>query len=178
MPEKKKEYQPLLAHLSEGEAEALCSKLREDLIQSVAKTGGHLASNLGAVELTVAIHRVFDTSVDRLVFDVGHQCYPHKMLTGRGEQMSGLRQFGGLAGFPKPGESKHDAFVAGHASSSVSIALGMARARTMLHQDYQVVALIGDGAVTGGMAYEGLNDAAGSKEPMVVILNDNEMSIG
>lgn len=177
MPEKKKEYQPLLAHLSDGEAEVLCNKLREDLIQSVAKTGGHLASNLGAVELTVAIHRVFDTSVDRLVFDVGHQCYPHKMLTGRGERMSGLRQFGGMAGFPKPGESEHDAFVAGHASNSVAVALGMARARTLLEENYHVLALIGDGALSGGLAYEGLSNAGESKEPMIVILNDNGMSI-
>ena len=177
MPEEKKKYQPLLAHLNDDEAEALCSKLRGDLIQSVAKTGGHLASNLGAVELTVAIHRVFDTGVDRLVFDVGHQCYPHKMITGRGEQMAGLRQFGGLAGFPKPGESGHDAFVAGHASNSVAVALGMARARTLLKQDYHVLALIGDGALSGGLAYEGLSNAGESREPMIVILNDNGMSI-
>ena len=125
----------------------------------------------------MAIHRVFDTSVDRLVFDVGHQCYVHKALTGRRELFDTLRQFGGLSGFPKPWESVHDAFIAGHASNSVSVALGMARARTLLGQNYDVVALVGDGAATGGMIYEALNDLAVSKEPMVVILNDNEMSI-
>jgi len=155
----------------------LCEELREFLVESVSKTGGHLASNLGAVELTVAIHRVFDTEHDRLVFDVGHQCYVHKALTGRRELFSTLRQFGGLSGFPKPHESGHDAFVAGHASNSVSVALGMARARTLQHKDYSVLALIGDGALTGGLAYEGLNDAGASGEPLIVILNDNGMSI-
>lgn len=155
----------------------LCQELREFLIESVSRTGGHLASNLGAVELTVAIHRVFDTSRDRLVFDVGHQCYVHKALTGRQELFSTLRQFGGLSGFPKPRESQHDAFVAGHASNSVSVALGMARARTLQNKDYSVLALIGDGALTGGLSYEGLNDAGASGEPLIVILNDNGMSI-
>ena len=155
----------------------LCEELRSFLIENVSQTGGHLASNLGAVELTVAIHRVFDTSKDRLVFDVGHQCYVHKALTGRRELFSTLRQFGGLSGFPKPYESEHDAFIAGHASNSVSVALGMARARTLQNGDYNVLALIGDGALTGGLAYEGLNDAGGSHEPLIVILNDNGMSI-
>ena len=167
-----------LLRLTDDEKIQLCAEIREFLISSVSKTGGHLAGNLGVVELTVALETVYDTAKDRLVFDVGHQSYVHKLLTGRRDAFDTLRQFGGLSGFPKPSESDTDAFVAGHASSSVSIALGMARARTMLHQDYQVVALIGDGAATGGMAYEGLNDAADSKEPMVVILNDNEMSIG
>ena len=167
-----------LLRLTDDERIQLCAEIREFLISSVSKTGGHLAGNLGVVELTVALETVYDTSKDRLVFDVGHQSYVHKLLTGRRDAFGSLRQFNGLSGFPKPSESDTDAFVAGHASSSVSIALGMARARTMLHQGYQVVALIGDGAVTGGMAYEGLNDAADSKEPMVVILNDNEMSIG
>src|SRR5699024_314797 len=129
----------------------LCGELLQFLVDSVSRTGGHLASNLGAVELTVAIHRVYDTARDRLVFDVGHQCYVHKALTGRRELFSTLRQFEGLAGFPKPGESIHDAFVAGHASNSVSVALGMARARTLSGADYSVVALIGDGAMTGGL---------------------------
>ena len=167
-----------LANLNDEQRRQLCQQIREFLIDSVSQTGGHLAGNLGVVELTVAIETVFDTSSDRLVFDVGHQSYVHKLLTGRRADFAHLRQFGGISGFPKPSESDADAFVAGHASSSVSIALGMARARTLLHQDYQVVALIGDGAATGGMAYEGLNDAAVSHEPMVVILNDNEMSIG
>ena len=159
------------------ELNTLCGELREFLVESVARTGGHLASNLGAVELTVALHRVYDTSRDRLVFDVGHQCYVHKALTGRRELFGTLRQLGGLAGFPKPEESVHDAFVAGHASNAVSAALGMARARTLRGEDYAVVALLGDGALTGGLAYEGLNDAGASGESMVVILNDNGMSI-
>lgn len=166
-----------LLRLSDEERLLLCQQIREFLIDRVSKTGGHLASNLGTVELTVALETVYDTNKDRLVFDVGHQSYVHKILTGRQADFDHLRQFGGMAGFPKPGESKTDSFVAGHASSSVSIALGMARARTLLGKDYDVVAVIGDGAATGGMAYEGLNDAAESREPMVIILNDNEMSI-
>ena len=163
--------------LDREQLEPLCRELRQFLVEHVSKTGGHLASNLGAVELTVAIHRVFDTSKDRLVFDVGHQCYVHKALTGRQALFATLRQFGGLSGFPKPRESEHDAFIAGHASNSVSVALGMARARTLQHVDYSVLALIGDGALTGGLAYEGLNNAGASGEPLIVILNDNGMSI-
>ena len=167
-----------LLQLNDQERTQLCREIREFLIDNVSKTGGHLAGNLGAVELSVAIETVYNTMEDRLVFDVGHQSYVHKILTGRRADFARLRQYGGIAGFPKPSESDADAFVAGHASSSVSIALGMARARTLQKQNYDVVALIGDGACTGGMAYEGLNDAAVSGEPMVVILNDNEMSIG
>ena len=170
-------HEDLTALNDEGRS-ALCAEIREYLVSSVSKTGGHLASNLGAVELTVAVETVFNTMRDRLVFDVGHQSYVHKLLTGRQADFSRLRQYGGMSGFPKPHESDSDSFVAGHASSSVSIALGMARARTLQNKDYNVIALIGDGATTGGMAYEGLNDAAVSGEPMVVILNDNEMSIG
>lgn len=146
-------------------------------MEHVAKSGGHLASNLGVVELSLALETVFDTAVDRLVFDVGHQSYVHKILTDRRDRFSSLRCFGGVAGFPKPCESVTDAFVAGHASSSVSVALGMARARSLLGQNYSVIALIGDGATTGGLAYEGLNDAGASHEPLIVVLNDNEMSI-
>lgn len=163
--------------LNVAQTKQLCGELRSFLVAEVAKTGGHLASNLGVVELTVAIHQVFDTARDRLVFDVGHQCYVHKALTGRASLFDTLRQFGGLSGFPKPYESDHDAFVAGHASNSVSVALGMARARTLQHKDYSVLALIGDGALGGGMSFEGLNDAGASGEPMIVILNDNGMSI-
>ena len=163
--------------LDESRVEQLCRELHTFLLTSVSQTGGHLASNLGAVELTVAIHRVFDTSRDRLVFDVGHQCYAHKALTGRYDRFPTLRQYGGLSGFPKPAESVHDAFVAGHASNSVSVALGMARARTLLGEDYSVLALIGDGALSGGLAFEGLNNAGASGEPLIVILNDNGMSI-
>ena len=163
--------------LPEGSLEALCGEIRSFLIENVSKTGGHLASNLGAVELTVALHRVYDSAKDRIVFDVGHQSYVHKILTGRREAFSTLRQYGGISGFPKPCEAVDDAFVAGHASNSVSVALGMAKARTLQGQAYSVAAVIGDGAMTGGLAYEGLTNAAASGEPMVVILNDNNMSI-
>ena len=166
-----------LTQLDANARQELCVQIRQFLIDNISKTGGHLASNLGVVELTVALETVFNTEKDRLVFDVGHQSYVHKLLTGRQADFAQLRQFGGIAGFPKPGESDTDAFVAGHASNSVSIALGMARARTLMNENYDVVAVIGDGAATGGMAYEGLNDAADSGEPMVIILNDNEMSI-
>lgn len=168
---------PNLYTISDGEAEAFCAKMRTALVDGVSRTGGHLASNLGAVELTVALHRVFDFADDRLVFDVGHQCYTHKILTGRADVMDTLRSFGGIAGFPKPTESPCDAFIAGHASNSVSVAVGMARARTLLGANYDVIALLGDGALTGGLAYEGLSDAGSSGEKLIVILNDNGMSI-
>ena len=166
-----------LSVLHDDQRAQLCHEIRRFLVENVAKTGGHLASNLGVVELTVAIETVFDTNKDRLVFDVGHQSYVHKLLTGRQTDFQRLRQYGGIAGFPKPGESPSDAFVAGHASSSVSIALGMARARKLTGEDYHVIALVGDGAATGGMVYEALNDAGDSNEPMIILLNDNEMSI-
>lgn len=166
---------PNLSQINDSQAEALCERLRAQVLDVVSRTGGHLASNLGAVELTVALHRVFDTGRDRLVFDVGHQCYCHKILTGRA--LDSLRSFGGLSGYPKPQESEHDAFIAGHASNSVSVALGMARARTMAGEHYHVIALLGDGALTGGLAYEGLSNAGQSGEPLLVILNDNGMSI-
>ncbi len=166
-----------LQKLTDAQRVELCAEIRDFLVTHLAKTGGHLASNLGVVELSVALETVFHTNRDRLVFDVGHQSYVHKLLTGRQADFEHLRQFGGIAGFPKPGESETDAFVAGHASSSVSIALGMARARTLMNEDYHVVAVLGDGAATGGMVYEGLNDAAASKENLLVILNDNAMSI-
>lgn len=168
---------PDIKHMTDCEAETLCTRIRAGLIDSVSRTGGHLASNLGAVEITVALHRVFDFKRDRLVFDVGHQCYTHKILTGRADKMANLRTFGGMAGFPKPAESICDAFIAGHASNSVSVATGMARSRTLLGENYYVIALIGDGALTGGLAYEGLSDAGNSGERMLVILNDNGMSI-
>lgn len=166
-----------LINLDPKEQEILCHEIRTFLVDSISKTGGHLASNLGMVELSVAIETVYNTQIDRLVFDVGHQSYVHKLLTGRQADFSRLRQFGGIAGFPKPSESDADAFVAGHASSSVSIALGMARARSLQKKDYDIVTVIGDGAATGGMVYEALNDAAVSGEPMVIVLNDNQMSI-
>lgn len=166
-----------LREVPERDLPRLCAEIREFLINSISVTGGHLASNLGAVELAVALDRVYDPETDRIVFDVGHQCYTHKLLTGRREMFDTLRQYGGISGFPKPCESDCDAFVAGHASTSVSVALGMARSRTCLEADYDVVAVIGDGALTGGLAYEGLCNAGQSGEPMVVVLNDNAMSI-
>lgn len=166
-----------LYDLSVGELYQLADEMREFLIKHISETGGHLASNLGVVEMMLCIHKTFDTSKDRLVLDVGHQCYVHKMLTGRREGFDNLRKYGGMAGFLRPGESEHDACVSGHASNSVSVALGMARARTLKKEDYSVIAVIGDGALTGGLAYEALNDAGQSGEPLIVILNDNEMSI-
>lgn len=166
-----------IKNLDTAQLNSLCEQLRSFLIENISKTGGHLASNLGAVEIIVALHRVFDSSVDRFVFDVGHQCYVHKILTGRMENFPTLRSFGGISGFPKPSESPHDAFIAGHASTSVSAALGMARARTLKGDDYSVVALLGDGSMTGGLSYEALNDAGQSNQPLIVILNDNGMSI-
>lgn len=160
-----------------SQLDALCAELRVAIIDEVTRSGGHLASSLGAVELIVALHRVFSTPQDRIVFDVGHQAYAHKLLTGRRERFSTLRQLGGLGGFPDPDESEHDAFRVGHASTSVSAALGMARARTLKGESDHVVALLGDGALTGGMAYEALTDAGQSGERLIVILNDNEMSI-
>lgn len=163
--------------LNGDEVAQLCAELRETIVNTVSQTGGHLASNLGTVELTVALHRVFDTAEDRLVLDVGHQCYSHKLITGRRERFSTLRSYGGISGFPKPWESVDDAFIAGHASNSISVALGMAKARTLTGGAYDVVAVIGDGALTGGLSYEGLAAAAAGGEAMVIILNDNNMSI-
>ena len=167
----------ILKKLSITELEDLAGQIREELIATTAKNGGHLASNLGVVELTLALHRVFQMPKDKLIFDVGHQSYVHKLLTGRYEQFHTLRTYGGIAGFPKRSESEYDAFETGHASTAISAALGMARARDMQGQDHQVIALVGDGALTGGMCYEALNDAGNSKTRMIVILNDNEMSI-
>jgi 1-deoxy-D-xylulose-5-phosphate synthase len=161
----------------EEHLDRFCADIRRFLVKNISKTGGHLASNLGVVELTVAIHRAFDTSKDRVIFDVGHQCYTHKLLTGRKDGFADLRSLGAMSGFPKPGESVHDAFGTGHSSTAVSAALGMARARTLLGEKYRCIAVLGDGALTGGLAYEGLNDAGQSREPLVVILNDNGMSI-
>ena len=166
-----------LQGLSESELAQLCLEIRSFLTENIARSGGHLSSNLGIVELTVALHRVYDTARDRVVFDVGHQSYVHKILTGRRDEFSTLRGFGGISGFPLPQESEHDAFVAGHASNSISAALGIARARTLSGEDYNVAALIGDGALTGGLAYEGLSNAGVSGEPLLAILNDNGMSI-
>lgn len=155
----------------------LADELREFILNTVAVTGGHLASNLGVVELTIALHLMFDFSKDRLIWDVGHQSYVHKILTGRKKDFSTLRQIGGISGFPKTSESIYDSFNTGHSSTSISAALGMARARDLQGKSYKVVAVIGDGALTGGMAFEALNDAGSSNTDMIIILNDNEMSI-
>ena len=163
--------------LHTNELPALCEEIRTYLVQTLSKTGGHLASNLGTVELTVALHRVYDSSHDRIIFDVGHQSYTHKIITGRRDALPTIRQFGGISGFPKPNEAEDDAFIAGHASNSISVALGMAHARTLSNDEYDVCAVIGDGAMTGGLSFEGLSNAAMSGEPLVVILNDNNMSI-
>ena len=167
----------VLKDLSIDELNDLAGQIRSELVSTVARNGGHLASNLGVVELTLALHRVFDMPEDKLIFDVGHQSYVHKLLTGRYKQFHTLRTHGGLSGFPKRSESEYDAFETGHASTAISAALGMARARDQLGQKHQVIALVGDGAMTGGMCYEALNDAGNSKTRMIVILNDNEMSI-
>ncbi len=159
------------------EMHSLAGEIRELLITSISQCGGHLAPNLGVVELSIALQYVFDTSVDRVIWDVGHQSYVHKILTGRKEAMMSLRQYGGLSGFPKSEESIHDAFNTGHSSTSISAALGMAAARDIQDQSYSVVAVIGDGALTGGMAFEALNHAGNEGRDLIVILNDNEMSI-
>lgn len=163
--------------LSSKELPVLAQELRARIIDSVSRNGGHLASNLGVVELTIALHRAFDFPKDALIFDVGHQCYAHKLLTGRADSFDTLRQFGGLAGFPRREESPYDAFDTGHASTAISAAAGMARARDLAGGSQSVVAVVGDGALTGGMCYEALSDAGSSKLRMIVVLNDNGMSI-
>jgi 1-deoxy-D-xylulose-5-phosphate synthase len=181
------EPEPLLSHihgpedikcLSLSELNRLAAEIRETIVSTVSRNGGHLASNLGVVELTIALHRVFNSPKDKIVWDVGHQCYAHKLLTGRFGDFSGLRRIGGLAGFPKGSESPHDAFNTGHASTSISAALGLLAGDRIQGGDAMAIALIGDGALTGGAAYEGLSHAGQLGLPLVVILNDNKMSIG
>ena len=163
--------------MSVRELEALCGEIREEIIRVVSEKGGHLASNLGAVELTVALHYVFETPEDKLIFDVGHQAYAHKLLTGRIQAFERLRERGGASGFPQLEESEYDSFAAGHASNAISAALGMARTRDIMRGENQVIAVVGNGALTGGMCYEALNDAGQTGTRMIVVLNDNEMSI-
>lgn len=163
--------------LNDGELAALCRELRKFLLQKVSKTGGHLASNLGVVELTVALEYCFDLPKDKIVWDVGHQAYIHKILTGRKDGFDHLRQLDGLSGFPKPNESACDAFAAGHSSTSISAALGLAKARDLMGGKEHVIAVIGDGSMTGGLAYEALNNAGKEQTNLIVILNDNQMSI-
>ncbi len=163
--------------LNKNDLKPLCEEIRETLIDTLSKSGGHLASNLGTVELTVALHRVFDSPKDQIVWDVGHQAYTHKLLTGRKEAFSTLRQKGGISGFPNPKESEHDAFIAGHSSTSLAAAFGLARAKSISGDDGHVVAVVGDGAASGGMFYEGLNNIGHYHDRVVVILNDNKISI-
>ena len=166
-----------LKKLTIDEKETLSQEIRELIIDVTSKNGGHVASNLGVVELTIALHSIFNTPNDKIVWDVGHQCYVHKILTGRREEFQNIRKLGGISGFPKICESEYDNFNTGHSSTSISIATGMARARDILKENYEVIAVIGDGSLTGGMALEALNDAGSSKTNIKVILNDNEMSI-
>lgn len=166
-----------LKKLSAQQLQLLSQEIRQEIIGSLSKTGGHLASNLGIVEITLGLHYVFDTPQDQILWDVGHQCYVHKMLTGRRHQFHSLRQHQGLSGFIAPAESEHDAFIAGHSSTSVSLAVGMAIARDHLEQDHKVIAVIGDGGLTGGMALEAINHLGHIQRNVLIILNDNEMSI-
>jgi len=166
-----------LKRLSPQELEQLASEIREEIITTVAKTGGHLAPSLGAVDLAIALHAVLDSPRDKIVWDVGHQAYAHKILTGRHTVFGSLRQFGGISGFPRRDESPHDAFNTGHSSTSISAALGIAKARDLKGEDFTVAAVIGDGSLTGGMAFEALNHAGHLKTDLIVVLNDNEMSI-
>jgi len=166
-----------LKKLNVVEKKVLAKDLRELILDVVSKNGGHLASNLGVVELTIALHTVFDVPEDKIIWDVGHQIYAHKILTGRKEKIYTLRNLDGLSGFPKVCESECDCFDTGHSSTSISVGLGMARARDLLGNNHKVVAIIGDGSLTGGMALEGLNDVGSSNASMIVVLNDNEMSI-
>ncbi len=166
-----------LKKLDKNDMIRLGVEIREFLLQSVSQTGGHLASNLGVVELTMALHKVFNSPEDKIVWDVGHQAYVHKLLTGRKDGFASLREFGGMSGFPKKCESSHDCFETGHSSTSISAAVGMAKARDLKGKDHNVIAVIGDGAMTGGMAFEAMNHAGHSDMDLTVILNDNEMSI-
>lgn len=166
-----------LKALNEKQLNQLGAEIREYIINTVSETGGHLASNLGVVELTLALHKVFDSPKDKIVWDVGHQAYIHKLLTGRKDKLRTIRKLGGLSGFPKRSESEHDIFDTGHSSTSISAALGLAKARDLAGDDYNVIAVIGDGALTGGMAYEALNNAGDFPTKLIVILNDNNMSI-
>ncbi|MBF0517725.1 MAG: 1-deoxy-D-xylulose-5-phosphate synthase [Nitrospirae bacterium] len=159
------------------ELEELAQEIRDTIINRVSVNGGHLASSLGVIELTLAMHYVFKSPIDKIVWDVGHQCYPHKLLTGRYDTFHTLRQYGGISGFPRRGESHHDAFGTGHSSTSISAALGIAQGRDLTAKSFKVIAVIGDGAMTGGLAFEGLNHAGHLKKDLIVVLNDNEMSI-
>ena len=181
----KKEYKFLnkinfpsdLKKIPERNLQNVADELREEMIDAVSVTGGHLGASLGVVELTVALHYIFNTPNDKLIWDVGHQCYPHKILTGRKDKIRTLRQAKGLSGFTKRSESEYDSFGAAHSSTSISSALGIAEANKLSNKSNNVIAVIGDGAISAGMAYEAMNNAGASKTKMIVILNDNDMSI-
>ncbi len=166
-----------LRKLTDEQLTELAAEIRQEILDTILQIGGHFAPSLGAVELTIALHLVFDAPHDQLIWDVGHQCYPHKMLTGRRPMLDTVKKFGGISGFPLRSESEYDTFGTGHASTAVSAALGMAKARDLLGKKYSVVAVVGDGALTGGLAYEGLNNAGTLRSPLIVVLNDNGMSI-
>src|SRR6266576_7154741 len=166
-----------LKPMTRDELRAVSEEMRARLIEICSRTGGHIGAGLGVVELTVALHAVFDTPRDRLVWDVGHQGYPHKFLTGRADRLETLRQENGLSGFLKRSESEYDVFGAGHAATAISAALGVAAGRDLRHENFKVIAVVGDGALTCGLAYEGLNNAGHSDRDVIVVLNDNEMSI-
>ena len=170
-------YPADLRKLEKKQLTQLASELREELVDAVSQTGGHLGAGLGVVELTVALHYVFDTPNDKLIWDVGHQTYPHKILTGRKSKIKTLRQGNGLSGFTKRSESEYDPFGAAHSSTSISSALGIAEANKLSNKSNNVIAVIGDGAISAGMAYEAMNNAGASKTKMIVVLNDNDMSI-
>ena len=163
--------------LKESELDTLAEEIRQFLVEKISKTGGHLASNLGVVELTMAMHLAFSLPKDKIIWDVGHQAYTHKILTGRKAGFDDLRKYGGMSGFPKRKESACDAFDTGHSSTSISAGLGYVEAREILKEDYQVISVIGDGSLTGGMAYEALNNASHLKSNFIIVLNDNRMSI-
>ena len=163
--------------LSAEELEELAKEIRTFLIEKISKTGGHLASNLGVVELTMAMHLAFDLPSDKIIWDVGHQAYTHKLLTGRKDGFDDLRKYGGMSGFPKRKESDCDAFDTGHSSTSISAGVGYVHARDLKGEDYRVISVIGDGSLTGGMAYEALNNAASLHTNFIIVLNDNHMSI-
>ena len=166
-----------LKKFNDQQLKTLCKELRDEVIDAVSVTGGHLGAGLGVVELTVAIHSVFNTPNDKLIWDVGHQCYPHKVITGRRGKIRTIRQPGGLYGFTKRSESEYDPFGAAHSSTSISAGLGMAVARDLKKEDHQVISVIGDGAISAGMAYEAMNNAGSMNAKLIVILNDNDMSI-
>ena len=171
------DYPSDIRQLSLPQLKQLCTDIREYMVDTISEIGGHFGGGLGTVELTVAIHKVFNTPHDLVVWDTGHQAYPHKILTGRKEALNRIRQYGGISGFLKRSESEYDTFGAGHASTSISAALGMATAKSITKVDKKVVAVIGDGAMTGGMAYEAMNNSGVLKTDLIVVLNDNNMSI-